>query len=111
MPAARALVPRVNRAVLSRLMGDGKTSPRATFETARLRLARYRVEGHEARGRASAHATQVSAEALEVERVGIWMLSDRSRRLNCLTLYTRSQRAHSAGLTLQVGPRYAQALS
>ena len=92
-------------------MGDGRTSPRATFETARLRLARYRVEGREARGRAAAHATQVSAEALEVERAGIWMLSDRSQKLSCLSVYSRSTRVHSGAQTLAVAPLYAQVLS
>jgi two-component system, cell cycle sensor histidine kinase and response regulator CckA len=86
---------------------------RVAYETARLRLARYRVEGAEARQRAAAHAAQVSAEALAVERVGVWLLRERGRKLVCAHQYTRSTGTHSAGQVLEAKqyPTYVAALS
>jgi len=73
---------------------------RVAFETARLRLARYRLEGEQARSRAAAHATQVSAEALDVQRVGLWLFRNRDQRLVCVCQYDRAKREHSAGQEL-----------
>jgi signal transduction histidine kinase len=77
-----------------------------------LRLARYRVEGDQARLRAAAHAAQVSAEALDVERVGVWMLYEQGRRLVCLDEYVRSTGGHAFGQTLlsQNYPAYIEGL-
>jgi signal transduction histidine kinase len=85
---------------------------RVAFETARLRLARYRLEGEQARGRAAAHATQVSAEALDVERVGLWLFRDRDLKLVCVCQYDRTKREHSAGQELVAAtyPGYMRAL-
>ncbi len=87
-------------------------SRRTAYETARLRLARYRVEGDQARLRAAAHAAQVSAEALGVERVGVWMLYEQGRRLVCLDEYARSTGKHAFGHTLATEhyPAYLEAL-
>jgi hypothetical protein len=70
----------------------GQTEARAANETARLRLARYRVEGQQAKKRGAAHAAQVSAEALAVEHVGVWMFRGRNQLLVCLSQFTRSTR-------------------
>ena len=88
-------------------------SRRVAYETARLRLARYRVEGDEARPRAAAHAVQVSAEALAVERVGVWLLREHGRKLVCANQYTRSTGQHTAGqeLLAERYPTYVGALS
>jgi signal transduction histidine kinase len=86
---------------------------RVAYETARLRLARYRLEGEQTRARAAAHAAQVSAEALGVERVGVWLLRDRARRLLCMSQYVLSRREHSAGqvLACDLYPAYVDALT
>jgi two-component system cell cycle sensor histidine kinase/response regulator CckA len=91
----------------------GPETKRVAYETARLRLARYRVEGEQTRARAAAHAAQVSAEALGVERVGVWLLRDHARRLLCVSQYIRSRREHSAGQSLacDLYPAYVEALT
>lgn len=85
---------------------------RVAFETARLRLARYRMEGEQARNRAAAHATQVSAEALDVQRVGLWLFRDREQRLVCVCQYDRATREHTSGQSLLAAdyPTYMKAL-
>src|SRR5204863_305989 len=68
--------PAYDGAMLRRMgnVGDRASKPqRIAFETARLRLARYQLAGDHSRSQAAAHATQVSAEALAVERVGVWL--------------------------------------
>lgn len=57
--------------------------------------------------------TEVAAQALEIERVSIWLL-DRSRsRLVCRDLYERSWKRHSAGFSLPAAdfPAYFKALA
>jgi two-component system cell cycle sensor histidine kinase/response regulator CckA len=85
---------------------------RVAFETARLRLARYRMEGEQARTRAAAHATQVSAEALDVQRVGLWLFRSRDQRLVCVCQYDRAKREHTSGAELLAVdyPTYMKAL-
>jgi signal transduction histidine kinase len=85
---------------------------RVAFETARLRLARYRLEGEQARSRAAAHATQVSAEALDVQRVGLWLFRNRDQRLVCVCQYDRAKREHTSGQELLAvdHPSYVRAL-
>jgi signal transduction histidine kinase len=85
---------------------------RVAYETARLRLARYRLEGDQARSRAAAHATQVSAEALDVQRVGLWLFRNHDQRLVCVCQYDRGLREHTSGQVLVAAeyPTYMQAL-
>jgi PAS domain S-box-containing protein len=56
--------------------------------------------------------TEASAEALDVDRVGVWMLSDDRGELQCVDLYERARGAHSNGALLDADryPRYFQAL-
>ena len=63
---------------------------RAGFETARLRLARLRVEGAEARSIGARHALAISSEALSLESVGIWIFNDRARLIECEQRYVAS---------------------
>jgi signal transduction histidine kinase len=86
---------------------------RVAYETARLRLARYQVEGVQARARAAEHATQVTAEALGVDRVGVWLLQAPAGRLVCTSLYHRARRERSSGqaLSMNLYPRYLEALA
>ena len=76
---------------------------RVAHETARLRLARYKLAGVQTRSAACEHASRVSAEALGVERVGVWLLKDRGQRphgmaaaLLAACLPTRSTRSSMA---------------
>lgn len=73
---------------------------RAGYETARLRLARLRVEGDEARQVGARHALSISAGALDVERVGIWLFDARDQRIDCVQQYNSSTRDFSAGTSL-----------
>jgi two-component system, cell cycle sensor histidine kinase and response regulator CckA len=88
-------------------------SQRVAYETARLRLARYRVQGDQARARAAAHAAQVSAEALAVERVGVWLSRGRGSAYLCASQYTRSTTSHSSGqqLSTELCPSWVKALA
>jgi len=51
--------------------------------------------------RAARQVTEVAAETLEVERVGLWLLAEDGRRLDCIDLFERSQNQHSTGATLE----------
>lgn len=84
----------------------------AAYETARLRLARYRLENDQSRAQGAQHATQVSAEALQVERVGVWLLRDHGARLSCVSQYVRSSGKHGGGQELFAKryPTYVRAL-
>lgn len=57
-------------------------------------------------------ATTIAAEAMQVERVGIWLFADGGRLLRCADLYERSRHEHSEGATLRVAdfPAYFLAL-
>jgi two-component system cell cycle sensor histidine kinase/response regulator CckA len=56
---------------------------------------------------------EISAEALAVERVGVWLLCDGGRMLRCLSLFDTSSRQHCHGCTLCTAdfPRYIAALT
>ncbi|MEO8840343.1 MAG: GAF domain-containing sensor histidine kinase [Kofleriaceae bacterium] len=64
------------------------------FEAERLLLAHIRVDSTEAYENAVRIATEVSAHALGVERVGVWHLQG-ARELELTHLYTASTRRHS----------------
>ena len=57
-------------------------------------------------------ACELSADALEVERVGVWLFIDGETVLRCAHLFERSKREHSSGAVLQVAdfPNYFAAL-
>ncbi|MEH1850659.1 MAG: ATP-binding protein [Nostoc sp.] len=42
--------------------------------------------------------TEKAANALEVERVSVWLFNDQRTKLQCISLYERSNQKHSAGL-------------
>lgn len=75
---------------------------RAAFETARLELARLRLEGGRGIGGALDHAARVCARALNVERVGIWLFDAAYDHLVCQANYTLSEDASSGGDTLDI---------
>jgi len=71
-------------------MAGAVDGSRAGFETARLALARLRLDGEDARQSAMRQLARVSAQALAVERVGVWLLEDGGRRLRNVGLCLRS---------------------
>jgi two-component system, cell cycle sensor histidine kinase and response regulator CckA len=73
---------------------------RPAYETARLKLARIQVDGQQARALAAQRAAQISADALEVERVGIWFLRSGARKLVCDHLFSRSKLESTAAREL-----------
>ena len=58
-------------------------------------------------------ATEIAAAALDVERVGIWLLSDDRGRFDCIDLFERGSGKHTSGDALDpIGhPRYFEALA
>lgn len=56
--------------------------------------------------------TEQAANALDVERVSIWLLNDDHTKLRCVNLYERSQQRHSSGLERDQAahPTYFRAL-
>jgi PAS domain S-box-containing protein/putative nucleotidyltransferase with HDIG domain len=51
--------------------------------------------------RAAEQVTEIVAEAMEVERVGIWLLDDSEETLRCEDLFERTPRRHTTGLVLK----------
>ena len=91
--------------------GPGTSS---LFEATRLGLSRVALRDAAELTRALEHACKVSANALGVERVGVWFISDAANgaELRCGTLYEASQDRHSAGAVLPLAllPGYLQLL-
>ena len=87
-------------------------STSSLFEATRLGLSRISL-GHAGElARALEQACKASAEALTVERVGVWFISDSGAELRCATLYEASPARHSTGAVLATAlmPGYLQAL-
>jgi two-component system, cell cycle sensor histidine kinase and response regulator CckA len=74
--------------------------PSRASERARLELARIPVA--EPLDAVFRRACELSAEALGVERVGVWLFIDRDTALRCATLFERSKCEHSSGAVLRV---------
>jgi two-component system, cell cycle sensor histidine kinase and response regulator CckA len=91
--------------------GPGTSS---LFEATRLGLSRVALRDAAELTRALEHACKVSANALAVERVGVWFISDAATgaELRCGTLYEASHDRHSAGavLPLSLLPGFLQSL-
>ena len=82
------------------------------FEAERLALAQLRVDSDEAYDGAVRMATEISAHALGVERVGVWHLLE-GNELELRHLYTASNRRHSTErmrITLPADSAYGVAL-
>jgi two-component system cell cycle sensor histidine kinase/response regulator CckA len=86
---------------------------RVSFETARLALARLHFDGELERDAALARAARVCSTALEVERVGVWLLEPAANRLVCPNLYVRSEDRCRVGETIDLDaiPAYRDALA
>ncbi|HME70600.1 MAG TPA: ATP-binding protein [Myxococcota bacterium] len=85
---------------------------RAVFEAARLALARTPVAGVDSLRGVLRRVAEVSARAIQVERVGVWTLSEDRSVLRCCELYELSKNRHSAGTVLHARdfPAYMRAL-
>ena len=94
-------------------MSGAADGSRAGFETARLKLARLRLDGEDARQSAMRQLARVSAQALEVERVGVWLFEDAGQRARNLGQYRRSSDVVTSGEALETGahPGYLAALN
>ena len=88
------------------------TSKRIAFETARLSIARHVIAGEQARQQAVAHAAAVSAQALNIERVGLWYFDDEDTNLICQCLYTLTSKSFTSGAELdaRMFPNYLAGL-
>jgi diguanylate cyclase (GGDEF)-like protein/PAS domain S-box-containing protein len=62
--------------------------------------------------RAFKQITETAADVLEVERASVWRLVDGDTAIECIDLYERSRKRHSAGVRIGAAdvPRYFQAL-
>ena len=89
--------------------GSGTSS---LFEATRLGLSRITLRDAGELTRALEHACQASAQALAVERVGIWFVSNSGEELHCATLYEASKGQSTKGAVLRLAsmPGYLQAL-
>ena len=81
-------------------------------EAARFALVRRSVDDDEALSRAFLNALKLSAETLNVARVGIWRYEDEGARIRCTMLFDRrtGQAAPGDVIDLLRCPRYADAL-
>ena len=84
--------------------------PTRPTEVARLELAKCAQDAP--LDRVFALACELSAAALNVERVGVWLFIDDDRVLRCADLFERSKGTHSAGTVLHVAdfPVYFRSL-
>jgi two-component system cell cycle sensor histidine kinase/response regulator CckA len=89
--------------------GPGTSS---LFEATRLGLSRIALSHADELTRALEQACKASGQALVVERVGVWFISDSGAELRCASLYELSQDRHQSGAVLPTAlmPGYLQAL-
>lgn len=78
------------------------SSTSSLFEATRLGLSRLALGHADELARALERACQASANALGVERVGIWFISTSGDELRCAALYEVSRDAFSSGAVLQL---------
>jgi signal transduction histidine kinase len=92
---------------------DVAPSVRVGFETARLRLAEIRNEGQQAKQAAYRIACRHSAEALQVERVSVWLFGDGDLSIECMLCYERTGATFTSGarITRETCPEYFDAIA
>lgn len=85
--------------------------PRRPTEAARLVLAHLPADARLAE--VFARTCELAAEAIRVERVGIWLYVENRTALRCVELFERTGREHSAGAILRVAdfPTYFSSLN
>lgn len=87
-------------------------SPSAPFASVRLELAKLRISDELSLREACAKAARLSAEALGIARVGIWVFEDDHTRLRCIALHAERQATAQPVLELRADefPTYVEAL-
>ena len=92
---------------------DAPNDPLRPFESARLLIARLAVHDDQPLPVVFRRVCEIAADTLDVERVGIWMMTTDGKALRCANLYLRSRGDHSEGVTLQVAdfPNYFRAVA
>ncbi len=70
---------------------------RPAYETARLELARLRLDSAHGIDATLGRAARLCSHTLGVERVGVWLFDEAYERLNCQTLYLRSEDRATSG--------------
>ena len=92
---------------------DAPNDPLRPFESARLRIARLAVYDDQPLPVVFRHVCEIAADTLDIERVGIWMMTADGKALRCANLYLRSRGDHSEGVALQVAdfPNYFRAVA
>ena len=85
---------------------------RRAYEQARLALARMRVGSDRTLLQVLQTSMELAADALDVERAGVWLLVNERRALRCVDVYERAKGQHSEGTLLQAAdfPAYFRAL-
>ena len=78
------------------------SEPRRRVEIARMQMTRLVVEEQHPLLDVFRQLCDLAAEALQVERVGIWLLTADRKALQCTNLFERSKREHSQGVTFHV---------
>src|SRR5687768_7588003 len=91
--------------------GEVSGSP-ASFETERMQLARLHASPASRLRDLWLRLSEIAARALNVERVGVWILADEDRALRCRYLLQVSSQQVFQGAVLrsQDFPNYFQAL-
>lgn len=86
-------------------------APSRPTEIARLELAQ--LPPHEPLDAVFRRACELSAGAIDVERVGVWLFIDNDTVLRCANLYERSKNEHAVGTLLRVAdfPNYFSSLT
>jgi signal transduction histidine kinase len=86
--------------------------PVSIYEASRLALARTRLAVPEELTSAVEHACMVSARALDIERVGVWLLDRDASALHCVAQYDRGNGTVSRGEIVHLGaaPAYLAAI-
>lgn len=90
----------------------GSESVKLTPNAARLELSRLSSGEGVTLQDIFRRMTEIAADTLEVDRVGIWFFIDHHKALRCAYLFERSKREHSEGMTIRVAdyPSYLTGL-
>ena len=77
-----------------------------------LELAKYKDEESGEIGKAVQKITEISAQALNVERISVWLYEQNFSRIRCIDLYEKSPSRHSEGFLLasEEYPAYFRAM-
>lgn len=94
------------------MQGTSAEGDLRNFAAARLRLARASVEGGDSLAATFPATTELAAEAMRVERCGIWLFVHERRAIRCFDVFERSRGSHSEGTVLHAKdfPAYFEAL-